>query len=110
MLDRHDARILRVLERQTRNLRSCPKLPARRRNAVPTLEPWQIDELRLLFSSPVFVDGARPKGGRGEAAFWLPLLAACAWPACKLCRERRTAAGCAEGSRKAREAANGERH
>jgi integrase len=28
-----------------------------------------------LFSSPVFVAGARPKGGRGEAAFWLPLLA-----------------------------------
>jgi integrase len=42
---------------------------------VPTREPWHIDELRLLFSSPVFVAGARPKGGRGEAAFWLPLLA-----------------------------------
>jgi hypothetical protein len=42
---------------------------------VPTREPWHIDELRLLFSSPVFVGGARPKGGRGEAAFWLPLLA-----------------------------------
>jgi hypothetical protein len=37
---------------------------------VPTREPWHIDELRLLFSSPVFVAGARPKGGRGEAAFW----------------------------------------
>ena len=42
---------------------------------VPTREPWHIDELRLLFSSPVFAAGARPKGGRGEAAFWLPLLA-----------------------------------
>ena len=42
---------------------------------VPTREPWHIDELRLPFSSPVFVDGARPIGGRGEAAFWLPVLA-----------------------------------
>ena len=42
---------------------------------VPTREPWHIDELRSLFSSPVFVAGARPKGGRGEAAFGLPLLA-----------------------------------
>ena len=39
----------------------------------PTREPWQIEELRLLFTSAVFT-GARPKGGRGEAAFWLPLL------------------------------------
>jgi integrase len=37
-------------------------------------EPWQLDELRTLFNSPVFTKGARPKAGRGEAAYWLPLL------------------------------------
>jgi integrase len=40
----------------------------------PTREPWQLDELRLLFTSPVFAESARPTAGRGEAAFWLPLL------------------------------------
>jgi hypothetical protein len=40
----------------------------------PTREPWQLEELRLLFTSPVFTEGARPTAGRGEAAFWLPLL------------------------------------
>jgi integrase len=40
----------------------------------PTREPWQLDELRLLFTSPVFTKDARPTAGRGEAAFWLPLL------------------------------------
>jgi integrase len=37
--------------------------------------PWEPTELRVLFASPVFTEGARPKAGRGEAAFWLPLLA-----------------------------------
>jgi integrase len=32
-------------------------------------------DLEAIFSSPVFVSGARPKGGGGEAAKWLPLLA-----------------------------------
>jgi integrase len=40
----------------------------------PDREPWQIGELRLLFNSPVFASNARPSGGRGEAAYWLPLL------------------------------------
>jgi integrase len=40
----------------------------------PTREPWQLEELRLLFASPVFTEGARPTSGRGEASFWLPLL------------------------------------
>lgn len=40
----------------------------------PEREPWEIAELKSLFGSPVFPLGARPKGGRGEAAFWLPLL------------------------------------
>jgi integrase len=38
-------------------------------------EPWQLGELRTLFASPVFTEGARPAAGAGEAAYWLPLLA-----------------------------------
>jgi integrase len=38
-------------------------------------EPFSLDELRRLFASPVFRNGARPKGGRGEAAYWFPLIA-----------------------------------
>ena len=37
--------------------------------------PWEPEELSVLFSSPVYVHGERPKGGKGEAAYWLPLLA-----------------------------------
>jgi integrase len=37
-------------------------------------EPWEVTELATLFASPVFTKGARPKGGRGVAAFWLPIL------------------------------------
>jgi integrase len=37
--------------------------------------PFEADELRTIFSTPVFTKGERPKGGQGEAAFWLPLLA-----------------------------------
>jgi integrase len=38
-------------------------------------EPWGPSELQLLFGSPVFTQEMRPVAGRGEAAFWLPLLA-----------------------------------
>jgi integrase len=40
-----------------------------------TREPWQPEELRRLFGSPIFVQGERPRAGGGQAAFWLPLLA-----------------------------------
>ena len=36
--------------------------------------PFAIDELHALFKSEVY-SGARPLGGGGEAAYWLPLLA-----------------------------------
>ncbi|WCP11788.1 Tyrosine recombinase XerD [Sphingobium sp. AntQ-1] len=36
---------------------------------------YGLADLQSLFSSPVFTDGARPKQGRGEAAYWLPVLA-----------------------------------
>jgi integrase len=37
--------------------------------------PWETDELSVLFGSPIYLQGARPKGGKGEAAYWMPLLA-----------------------------------
>ncbi len=37
--------------------------------------PFETDELQVIFNTPVFTEGERPEGGRGEAAFWLPLLA-----------------------------------
>ena len=37
--------------------------------------PFDIRELRAIFGAPVFTKSERPKGGQGEAAFWLPLLA-----------------------------------
>jgi hypothetical protein len=40
----------------------------------PEREPWELAELRVLFRSPVFTEGARSKAGGGDAAFWLPLL------------------------------------
>jgi integrase len=33
------------------------------------------EEVERIFSSPVFKEGCRPKGGAGEAAVWLPLIA-----------------------------------
>ena len=40
----------------------------------PDREPFTPAELWKLFAAPVFTEGERPLGGRGEAAFWLPLL------------------------------------
>lgn len=37
--------------------------------------PFELNDLQAIFSAPVFTQGERPKGGQGEAAFWLPLLA-----------------------------------
>jgi integrase len=36
--------------------------------------PFEPEELQAIFSSPVFTKGERPTGGKGDAAFWLPLL------------------------------------
>lgn len=38
-------------------------------------EPFDTEELRVIFNTPVFTEAERPEGGQGEAAFWLPLLA-----------------------------------
>lgn len=53
---------------------SDPFANMRLEEVEPDREPWEANELRTLFSSPVFVAGERPSGGRGEAAYWLPLL------------------------------------
>jgi integrase len=37
--------------------------------------PFEPEELRALFASPAFTEGERPKAGRGDVAFWLPVLA-----------------------------------
>jgi integrase len=33
-----------------------------------------VEEINAIFALPVFTSGHRPKGGRGEASYWLPLL------------------------------------
>jgi integrase len=38
-------------------------------------QPWEPEELKLLFGSPIYLRGERPRGGKGEAAYWLPLVA-----------------------------------
>lgn len=38
-------------------------------------DAFTADQLQTLFDSPVFTEGARPAGGKGEAAFWAPLIA-----------------------------------
>lgn len=46
-----------------------------RRNAKEARLPFDLHALNALFSSPIYAQGERPKGGAGEAAYWLPLLA-----------------------------------
>ncbi|KPL68300.1 hypothetical protein SZ64_09320 [Erythrobacter sp. SG61-1L] len=38
-------------------------------------QPLTTGELNAVFRLPVFTSGERPKQGRGEAAYWIPLLA-----------------------------------
>ena len=37
--------------------------------------PYDAEDLKVIFSSLVFRNGERPRGGGGEAAKWLPLIA-----------------------------------
>jgi integrase len=53
---------------------SDPVANMRLEEAQPEREPWQTDELNVLFSSPVYTERFRPRAGAGEAAYWLPLL------------------------------------
>jgi integrase len=40
----------------------------------PTRDTFTAEELNVIFSGPVFTANERPLGGKGDAAFWLPLL------------------------------------
>lgn len=44
------------------------------RSAVAAGKSYSVEQLRTIFSQPVFTNGERPTRGRGEAAYWLPLL------------------------------------
>jgi hypothetical protein len=48
------------------------------RQRLPTEEPgresFTSEELNAIFAGAIFTTGERPAGGKGEAAFWLPLL------------------------------------
>jgi integrase len=46
-----------------------------RKNAKEARLPFDLSALSALFSSPIYALGERPKGGAGEAGYWLPLLA-----------------------------------
>lgn len=37
--------------------------------------PFDLDALQAIFSSPVYATGERPRSLRGEAAYWVPVLA-----------------------------------
>jgi len=37
--------------------------------------PFSVKELQSIFSSSIYTENFRPKGGAGEASFWLPLMA-----------------------------------
>jgi integrase len=54
---------------------SNPVSGMRLNEARSNRQPWEPEELSLLFASPVYLDRERPLGGKGEASFWLPLLA-----------------------------------
>jgi hypothetical protein len=36
--------------------------------------PFTLTDLKTIFASSVYTKAVRPKGGRGEAAFWFPLI------------------------------------
>ena len=38
-------------------------------------QPFSNADLQVIFSSDVYTKGFRPKGGSGEAAYWIPLIA-----------------------------------
>ncbi len=56
------------------NPASGVKVKGAKVTADPRLS-YSIDDLNMIFRFPIFTQGERPKGGAGEAAKWLPLLA-----------------------------------
>jgi integrase len=52
-----------------------PVAGMRLKEARSKRRPWEPEELASLFGSSIYRLGERPLGGKGEAAYWLPLLA-----------------------------------
>lgn len=52
-----------------------PNLDHRQDEDDDKRRPYTASNLQTIFKLPVFTEGARPDGGGGEAAFWLPLIA-----------------------------------
>lgn len=48
---------------------------AKAKTAQKSRIPFDSSDLKLIFTSEVFTLGQRPRGGKGEAAFWIPLIA-----------------------------------
>lgn len=74
-----DMGILRAIFSTAEANSKLPTNPFKGWKDLPVLEreeeaPYSIEELKLIFNSPVFKDGYRPTQGKGEAAFWLPLI------------------------------------
>jgi len=38
-------------------------------------KPFKLPELKAIFGSPVYAEGLRPSAGKGEAAYWIPIIA-----------------------------------
>lgn len=36
--------------------------------------PYSIEDLNIIFSSPIYTEGKRPRAGAGEASYWIPLI------------------------------------
>ncbi|WP_235189753.1 site-specific integrase [Methylotenera sp. L2L1] len=49
------------------------KAPLEKGKKKPRI-PFSIEELKLIFASPIYTANHRPRGGAGEAAYWLPLI------------------------------------
>lgn len=50
-------------------------IAASKKDSTQKRKPFALDDLKLIFSSPIYMEGKRPVQGKGEAAYWLPLLA-----------------------------------
>jgi integrase len=54
-------------------------LPTPRRRGPP--QQLSLEEMKAIFALPVFTEGERPTRGKGEAAYWLPLILL--WTGCR---------------------------
>jgi len=52
------------------------EMSLRKKQSGSDRQPYSIEDMNRIFRFPIYSKGDRPIGGRGEAAYWLPLLAA----------------------------------